>query len=156
MEWLRNWFAGLSPRERRLVLLMIALAIPVLLWLAVWRPVAAAHGEALENYRMALDRNGRIAAMTGMVAGDDQPAPVIDGSLATWLLDHATQQGLALSRQSDLSETRAEIEMNAATPADAARWLGALEVEGLRIENFRFSPSPEGGVQMTATIGSVR
>ena len=154
MEALRAWYFGLSLRERRLVLLMIAVAIPVLLWLAVWRPVAAAHDAALENYRMALDRNGRIAAMTGVTAGEERPAPVIDGSLAAWLLDHATGEGLVLARQEDLSATRAEVELGAAGPADVARWLGTLEREGLRIENVRLAPSPNGGVTMVATIGS--
>lgn len=153
MEKLRSWYFGLSLRERRLVLLMIAVAVPVLLWLAVWRPVAAAHDTALENYRMALDRNGRIAAMTGVTEGDERPAPVIDGSLAAWLLNHASERGLVLARQEDLSDARAEVEMGAAGPADIARWLGALEAEGLRIENVRLGPSPNGGVAMTATVG---
>ena len=153
MDKLRAWYFGLSLRERRLVLLMIAVAVPVLLWLAVWRPVAAAHDEALDRYRMALDRNGRIAAMTGVAAGEQRPAPVIDGSLAAWLLAHATEQGLVLARNEDLSDVRAEVEMGAAGAADIARWLGALEAEGLRIENVRLAPSPNGGVAMTATVG---
>ena len=154
MERVRSWFGGLSAREKRLVLLMIAIAVPVLIWLALWRPVAAAHDEALGGYRMALDRNGRIAAMTGLTAGEERPAPVVDGSLAAWLLDHATAQGLVLARQEDLSDTRAEVELGAAGASDVARWLSALEAEGLRIEQVRLGPSPNGGVAMTAIIGS--
>lgn len=153
MDRLRAWYFGLSLRERRLALLMVAVAVPVLLWLAVWRPVAAAHDAALDNYRMALDRNGRIAAMTGVTAGEERPAPVVDGSLASWLLNHATEQGLVLARQEDTSDMRAEVEMGAATSSDVARWLGALEAEGLRIENVQLAPSSNGGVAMTAIVG---
>ena len=156
MGALKNWFARLSLREKRLVLLMFAVALPVLLWLAVWRPLSAEYDEALEDYRLALDRNGRIAAMTGNPAGEIPPAPVIDGALSEWLLTHAAEHELVLARTEDVSSDRAEVAMGAASPAEAARWLTALEAEGLRIEALELTPTANGGIDMIATIGVSR
>ncbi|MET0137619.1 MAG: type II secretion system protein GspM, partial [Sphingobium sp.] len=38
---MREWWGGLSNRERRLVAIMLVLVGGVFLWLGVWRPVEA-------------------------------------------------------------------------------------------------------------------
>lgn len=153
MGGLKAWFASLSQREQRLIALMGAIAVPVLLWLAVWRPLSNAHEAALDDYRLALDRHGRIAAMTGNPAGEVPPAPVIDGSLASWLLAHASERGMVLASQEDVAANRADVTLGTASASEAARWLTALEAEGLRVEAIELTPSANGGVDMSATIG---
>lgn len=152
IDTLKARFLALSTREQRLVLAMIAIAVPVLVWLLVWRPLSSAHDDALDRYRVALDRHGRIAAMTGVEVADARP-PVVDGSLATFLLDHAAERGMTLTANQDVAPGRATVTLSTASPADAARWLSALEADGLRIEALQMTPGTDGSAETTATIG---
>lgn len=154
MSALKTWFATRSRREQRLLILMAAIAFPVLFWLLVLRPLDAAHDEALERYRLALDRNGRIAAMTGVAQSDIAP-PVIDTSLATFLTDHAAQRVLALASATERDGGRADVSLEAVAPAMVAQWIAALEQDGLRIEALRLSPASEG-VDVEASVGAGR
>lgn len=149
---LKTWFATRSPRERRLLILMGIIALPILFWLLLLRPLDAAHDEALDRYRLALDRNGRIAAMTGIDQSDIAP-PVIDGSIATFLTDHAAQRGVTLSSATDTSGATAEIAIETISAGEFARWVDALEQDGLHLETLRLSPSSDG-VLVNASVGS--
>lgn len=151
MTRLKTWYLALSMREQRLVLAMVLIAIPILFWLLVWRPLSAAHDDALERYRLSLDRHGRIAAMAGVEDGG-VPAPVIDGSLAAYLVDHAATRGLSITRQEDIGAGRAQVAIETVAPAEIAGWVAALEESGLQLQAMRMSPAGEKLVSFEATV----
>lgn len=154
MSALKSWFASRSLREQRLLIVMGVIALPILFWLLVLRPLEAAHDGALERYRLALDRNGRIAAMTG-TAQSDIPAPVIDGSVAAFLTDHAAQRGLTLASATDTGSMTADVAVEDVSPSEVARWIAALEQDGLHVDRLRLEPSSQG-VSVNASVGARR
>ena len=59
----REWYVSRSERERRLILIMLAIAVPLLAWLIVVLPLSQARESALERHVEAIDRNGRVRAL---------------------------------------------------------------------------------------------
>jgi general secretion pathway protein M len=86
---IKQWYAARSPRERRLLLMMAAIAAPLLVWLLLVAPLGNAYDEALQRHLQAVDRNGRVKALAARAAGGDVKAPVTVQDLALFLGDSA-------------------------------------------------------------------
>src|SRR3546814_15306885 len=81
IERIRNWWAGLSIRERWLVGIAGALALGVLLW-ALGRPAYAAFVDLDNAHRAAIDREGRVAAKVKLPAKRPAKAAATSGAVA--------------------------------------------------------------------------
>jgi general secretion pathway protein M len=62
MTGLKTWFEGRSLRERRLLLVMAALAVLTLLWAVIIRPVGDGLSSARERHADAVMRLGETRA----------------------------------------------------------------------------------------------
>ncbi|WP_265569469.1 type II secretion system protein GspM [Sphingomicrobium nitratireducens] len=150
-----DWWRGRSRREQWMLGILAAIALPVLVWLLVVRPLDAAHRDALDDYRMALDRNGRISALAAARAGAPEGKTlIVDGPLSVYVADSAAQRGLDLSRNLDAPSGGVEIAVDQARPEAALAWLGQLEQDGLSVSSVSLSPGPDGGATLTATLES--
>ena len=67
MEAMKNWWGGLSTRERWLVGVAGLLAVAVLGW-ALGRPAVAAFLDLESRHRAAIEREGRVAAKVGLLS----------------------------------------------------------------------------------------
>jgi len=151
---LRDWYTSKSLRERRLLLLMAAVALPLLVWLLVVRPLANAYDAALERHLAAVDLNGRVRALAAGTSGRaivNVGAPSSD--IALVIAERAAQSGLVLDSNSAAGPNDVSISIGAAPTIAATQWLAQLERDGFAINDLRMTPTPDGSVAVTARLG---
>ena len=150
--WLNDWYRARSQRERRLLQLMAAFAVPLLIWLLIAVPLDRAYDEALQRHLQAVDRNARVKALAarGGAGGAGQPAAVPD--LPLFLTDSALQRGLTAVAQAGPAPATASVSIASGPAPIALEWLRGLEQQGLRITDVRITPAGGGAVAVTANI----
>lgn len=155
---IRQWLRGRTPRERRLVLLMLVIAAPLLGWLLVVRPMALAYDGVLESHLEAVDRNGRVKMLADATRAASSAvrlaAPAADLGLV--VAEAASQSGLALETNSPIGPDAVAITIGQAPPVAAAQWLGELEARGLVVQEWKMMPTGTGTVSVSAQVTKVR
>ena len=149
----REWVAARTRRERRLLALMLAIALPVLAWLLVVRPLDAAHDAALERHQEAVDRNGRVRMLAAAAASAPAAAAATGGpELALVVTDSAAQAGLTLDSSDPLGPDAVAVGIARASASAAMQWLSALEGRGIAVEELRMVPGQDGSVSVNARL----
>lgn len=150
----RHWYQSRSARERRLILLMTAIALPLLAWLLVVMPLSNAYESALDRHLEAVDRNGRVRALADPSRiARPVVAPAAGGAeLALVVAEAATQSGLTLDSNSAAGPDAVTITIAQARPTAAVQWLRDFELRGIRVEDLRMSPAADGTVSVTARL----
>lgn len=153
---IRDWYSARSERERRLLQIMLAIFIPLLIWLLLVVPLGNAYDEALRKQLQAVDRNGRIKALAAQATGTAAvPSAVPD--LALLLSDSASQRGITAESRVGSSPGSAAITIASSPAPTALDWLRGLEAAGYRLSDVRIAPSGAGAVTVSATVsGSAR
>lgn len=137
-----DWWQARSARERMLLRVMMALAIVVLGWLLVVRPLAdalelakARHGEAVValGEAKARDETRRAGA-----SGAAVPLP-IDGVLAP----AAAEAGFPAARVTGQGPAAAIVAIDAARPQALFGWVAQMERRGLAVERLRAQANPD-------------
>lgn len=144
-----DWWTARSPRERVMLLVMLAIAIPILGWLLVARPLADARADARADYLLALDRHAQVSAMTVVTIHDGQG---IGMPLTDFLAAGAGQRGFTLTVNSLEAPGRARIAISQASGQALLGWLAELEAAGLVLTQLQMVPGEAGGMSLSATI----
>ena len=154
----REWYSARSVRERRLILLMLVIAVPLLAWLLVVVPLSNAYEEALERHLEAVDRNGRVRALAEPARISRPLAAPAAGAadLALVVTEAATQAGLTLDSTSPAGPDAVTISIAQARPMAAVQWLRDFELRGIRVEDMRMAPAADGTVSLTARLVRTR
>lgn len=154
----RHWYGSRSVRERRLILLMLAIAVPLLAWLLIVMPLSNAYDSALERHVEAVDRNGRVRALADPVRiAGPVVAPTAGGAdLALVVTEAATQAGLTLDSNSAAGPDAVTIGIAQARPMAAVQWLRDFELRGIRVEDLRMTPAADGTVALSARLVRTR
>ncbi len=147
----REWVGTRSLREQRLLLLMAAIALPLLLWLLVVRPVAAAYDAALERHLEAVDRNGRVRALAA-AEGRTVSGASSTADLALVIAERAAQSGLTLDSNSASGPNDVSIVISEGQTIATTQWLAQLEREGFQVADLRMTPTAGGNVAVTARL----
>ncbi|WP_265528082.1 type II secretion system protein GspM [Sphingomicrobium marinum] len=146
---MKEWWFSRTPRERLMLMVMMAVAIPVLGWLLVVTPLLDAKEEARADYLLALDRHVRVEALAN-------PAPATGEGIAVSLIDYldtqASQRGFSLTVNALEAPGQARIAIAQANGQALLGWLSELEAVGLVLNNVQITPGEAGGVSMSATI----
>jgi general secretion pathway protein M len=149
----REWLGQRSVRERRMLLAMAAIAVPLLVWLLIIRPLSAAYDDALEQHLDAVDRNGRVRSLidTANARPDitTRFAPIADIGLV--VTEMAGQSGLTVET-SPQGNDRVGIAIAQAPAAGVMRWFADLEARGLVVDEWRLSPAGDGSVAVTGQV----
>ena len=148
----REWYGARSLRERRLLQLMAAIAVPLLIWVLVAVPLGRAYDDALQRHLQAVDRNGGVKALAERSSGSASNAPAAVPDLALFLSDSARQRGIAAEGRSGPAAGSAVIDMASISAPTALEWLRGLEADGYRVSEVRMSPTGGGAVAVTATV----
>ena len=148
----RTWYGARSRRERLLLQLMAAVAIPVLIWLLLVRPLGNAYDTALQRHLQAVDRNGRVKALAERVSGGEAKVPAAAPDLAQFLGDSARQRGITLVGRAAPAPGSAVISIASISAPTALEWLRGLEADGYRVNDVRVVPTGGGAVAVTATV----
>lgn len=154
----RQWYESRSVRERRLLLLMLAIALPLLAWLLIVAPLSNAYDDALDRHLEAVDRNGRIRALADPARATRPAVVPTAGSadLALIVTEAATQSGLTLDSTSAAGPDTVTIAIAQARPTAAVQWLRDFELRGIRVEDLRMTPASDGTVAVTARLVRTR
>lgn len=150
---IRHWYSARTTREQWMLLGMVAVAVPVLLWLALIAPLSNAADEALERHLEAVDRHGRILALSESIQAEPSRARIArDTDLQLVVSEAATLAGLALADVSPAAGDSVAVRIESGRAPAAAEWLRSLEARGLVVDEFRMTPANEGGVDVSARL----
>ena len=148
----REWYGARSRREQRLLQLMAAIAIPLLVWLLLVRPLSNAYDNALQRHLQAVERNGRVKALAARTSGAAANAPAAVQDLALFLSESARQRGITAEGRAGSAPGSAVISIASSSAPTALGWLHGLEAEDYRVNDVRIVPTGGGAVAVTATV----
>lgn len=138
----RDWFAGLSLREKILVSILGALVAIVILWLGIYAPLDRAIANAEAEHDAAVERRGRISAMVeALEAGAGAEIVAIDAPLDLYVSQSAGEVGFTLARNELQGPGRAALSISSARPPALMGWLADLEARGIRVESLTTQPA---------------
>ena len=149
----RYWFLARSVREQRLILLMLAIAVPVLVWLLVVRPLDSAFDQARENHRVAVERHGRV-----LVLADAAKSAPLRGvrsgtsDLRLLVTEAASQAGIVLQGANPNGPNAIDISVTGGRAPALAQWLSQLEAQGLTVQQITMIPQPGGTTNLSARL----
>lgn len=151
---IREFYAGRTVREQRLLLLMTVIAVPLLLYLLVVVPLGRAYDSALERQLEAVDRNGRVRALVEAerTAGPAVAAPATGADLSLVVAEAAAQAGLTVDSNAPSGPNVAVIGIAQARSSAAIQLLRDFELRGIRVDDVRMTPAGDGTVSLTARL----
>lgn len=146
---MRDWWLQRSRREQILLQVMALIALPIIAYFLLIKPLLEWEERARADYLVALDRQGRVAAMVG---GPDGAADGYDGSLALLVGNSAEEIGLQLDSNVEEGPDRLRIAVEEASGSAALAWIDRLESSGLSVEALQITPTGSGNVSIEATL----
>ncbi|MES2755713.1 MAG: type II secretion system protein GspM [Pseudomonadota bacterium] len=153
--WRERW-AGMTLRERRLILLMLALFAIVVLWFGIIRPVADGQARARADHAIALDRNARVVGLVAALKGGGKAPAALDGALDQVVGQSATEAGFTLDSANLEGADRMTIAIGAARAPALFAWLNGLQTRGIGVETLIVQPAAGGTVSARATLRVAR
>lgn len=156
MEKLKNYWSGLSDRERRLLMIAALLAAAVLAWLLT-RPIMTMAEQVRQDHRQAVERHGRVMAkLEWLSRAAAQPSADLRGAgLLSFLTELAGERGLSLSRQEARGGQGASFTIAAGKAAVVMAWLAELERHGVAFDQLSITPQADGTVSVAADVRQV-
>lgn len=157
MTSLRSWFEGRSVRERRMILVMLALAAVTLVWGGVMRPLGDALAGARTRHADAVIRLGETRArveavrLLGRGGAATLPRPLADEVRA-----RAAEAGFTLASVEPDGADRVRVALQGARPGALTGWLARLENRGLLVERVAYTANPDRTVGATITFRTSR
>ena len=153
MTNLRSWFDARSLREKRLLIVMIALAVITLIWAAVIRPIGDGLSSTRERYADAVVRFGatetRVEALQAAQRARPQPIP---GTLADAVRLAADNAGFTLASLDQTGQSQVRIGIQSARPAALAGWLARLETAGVLVDQATLTDNGDRTVGVTLVL----
>jgi general secretion pathway protein M len=128
-----SWWAERSRREQRLIQTMLVLAVIVLGWLLVVRPLTDSLAAARERHAAAVLALGEARAR--MIPGATPGAPAA-GPVDALIARAANEAGFANARVISQGTERASVAVDAARPQVLFGWVARLEQMGLVVERL--------------------
>ncbi len=147
-----RWWKGLSARERRLVGIAGAIALPVLLLYGLWFPLVGAVEDARASHGTAVDRHAAILDRVEAIrAAEGARTATVAGDVGQIVAQSAAAASLSLTRNDAAGPNRTRAALNNARATAVLPWLDALERGGLVLEEVVLRPNPDGTVATTLT-----
>ena len=150
---LKTWFDARSLREKRLILVMGALAILTFVWGGIIRPVTDGLSSARERYAGAVVRLGNTQARVAAVHALQQNRPAaLSGPLEANVRTRAEQAGFPLSAATPIDNGRVQIAINSARPAALLSWIADLEGAGILVDTLNVTNNGDKTVAVQMTL----
>lgn len=144
---LRRWFAERSLRERRLILVMLALAAITLMYVLVIMPVREGLSSSRARYTDAVVRLGKAqAALAQVKATQRRAAPPLAGALTDAVRTSAEGAGLTLSTLEPDGVDRARAGIASARAGALSAWVAGLETGGVLVDTLTIAANGDGTV----------
>ena len=156
MTELRAWWAVRSLREKRLLLVMVALLVGAIVWFGLLRPLNEALSEARRRQADAVvllgETESRAAAARTLGTG----AAAVSGALDADIRTRADQAGFVLGSVNLLAPGRVRVTIASARPAALFAWVAELEQSGLLVEALNATDNGDRTVAVDLTIRARR
>jgi general secretion pathway protein M len=150
---IRDWFLDRTKREQRLILLMLALALPLLAWLLVVRPVVEAYDDARQDHLAAVDRHGRVLALAGTAkSAPSLPVEASKADLQLVVTEAASQAGITLQGATASGANSVDVTVAGGRATALGQWLAQFEARGITVRQMTMTPLPDGTVNMSARL----
>jgi general secretion pathway protein M len=141
---LKALWASRTPRERRLLAVMLGLIALILAWLLILRPLGdmlsaakARHGEAVEALAEARAQAAAIERLERR-----KPAAAA-GPIDMAVAAEASQAGFQLSQLQPRDGDRVALAIGSARPQALFGWVAGLEARGLIVDTLSASANPD-------------
>ncbi len=148
MSALSQWFTGRSLRERRLILVMLALAAVTIIWAGVIRPVRDGLSSSRARYTEAVVTLGEAQARLAQVKAIQrrQPPLLLGGPLADAVRTRADAAGIVLGSVDNDGADRVRVSVPAARAGALMTWIARLESEGILVDSLNVAAAGPGAV----------
>jgi general secretion pathway protein M len=147
------WWEMRSERERWLAGTMLVLALVLLVWLLVVRPLS----DALDAARM---RHGDAAVALAEARARTAPAggggPAAAGPVDAIVTRTAGAAGFPAARVVAMGPGRAAVSLDAARPQALFGWIAQMEQAGLVVERLRARANQDHTLSAELTLGARR
>lgn len=148
------WWRTRTLREQKLLLAMGALAIVVLAWLLVVRPLNDALSEARERHGAAALALAEARAQAAMVSGLENARPAdLGGPLDSLLMQTASEAGFQVARIDRAGAYQATLAIDAVRPQAFFGWVNQMESgRGLIVERLRATTNSDQTLAVEVTF----
>ena len=144
-----SWWEGRSRREQRLIQIAAFLAVLVLGWLLVVRPLIDMREAAQERHAAAVVALGEARARATPGAAPGAPAA---GPVDALVARTANEAGFTNARITSQGATRASVAVDAARPQVLFGWVARLEQSGLVVERLNARTNSDRTVAAELTV----
>ena len=144
-----SWWSERSRREQRLIQVMLALAVLVLGWLLVVRPLIDMREAAKERHAAAVVALGEARARATPGAAPGAPAA---GPVDALVARTANEAGFTNARITSQGSERASVAVDAARPQVLFGWVARLEQSGLVVERLNARTNSDRTVAAELTV----
>tara|TARA_R110000850_G_scaffold79512_4_gene171435 strand:- start:3096 stop:3569 length:474 start_codon:yes stop_codon:yes gene_type:complete len=155
IENARNWFAGLSQREKILVGIAGLLLAGLVGYYGITRPMVGAMADAEQRYGEAVERQARIEAKVAALQRPAENGTVrFSGAIDAFVGQSAGETGIAVASVTPQSDSRVNMVVESAKPTALFGWLARLEQQGIAVEALSINPMDNGTISATLTLRS--
>ncbi len=150
---IRSWFAALSLREKRLVLVALALAALTLFWFGLIRPVGDGLASATARHNDAVVRLAETERAVRAIADiqRNRPPPLA-APLDALIRERATAAGFTLANLTPQPENTVQVQLSAARPAALFGWIAALEADGILVDTLTTTDNGDKTLSAVLTL----
>jgi general secretion pathway protein M len=153
MSGLRAWFDTRSLREKRLILVMLALLALTLIWYGIIRPIGDALASERARHATAVIRLGEAkAAVAAIRAAERNRPPPLTGAFADAVRARAADAGFALASLDQDGPNRVRVSIQSARPAALTPWLARLEAAGVLVDAATLTNNGDRTVAVQLTL----
>jgi len=155
-EAAKNWFIALSRREQIMVGIAALLALGIIGFYGIYRPIYDIATDAKRSFYEATMQAGRIEAKTQALSmpADKRPAEAI-AALNLLLASEAAERGFTLDANTAQGSSRAKIAIGSARSTAFLSWLADLERRGVVPETLVIRRMDNGTVSVSARLTKI-
>jgi general secretion pathway protein M len=150
---LKTLFEQRSLREKRMLIVMAALALLTIVWGGIIRPVSDALSSARERHAGAVVRMGETQARLAVLQALQRNRPAaLGGPLDAIVRARANDAGFPLSLANPVGNDRVQIAIASARPGALLGWIGDLEGSGILVDQLNVTNNGDQTVAVQMTL----
>jgi general secretion pathway protein M len=158
MKLLDRLLEGRNERERQIVIIGGALAIPLIIWMVIWQPLLSANSAAetrLEQRRGSYAWMQQASSKIQSMRGSGSQSAAISGSPQQQITGAAAALSVNINRIEPQSSGRYSVWVARSDYSSAVRFIETLSVAGMTLHsaNITLLDSP-GSVSLRASLGA--
>jgi general secretion pathway protein M len=147
------WFADRSLREKRLLIVMVALAALTLIWVGVILPVTDALSSARARHASAVVRVAETEArLDALKELQQNRPPPLTAPFDAIIRERANEAGFPLANVTVQAADRVKITIGTAKPGALLGWIADLEAAGILVDSLNITNNGDQTVAVDMTL----